>query len=117
MSAKENQYFTIYAGDVFILRFPLSVSNGSAALLVAPSATFKAAQTGGPLVVSKTSPSGGVRLVQETISGASWWVCYVDFAEADTIALSGKYSFQLRVTDGPHKLVAASGAISIKALI
>jgi len=118
MGAKESQNASFYAGDTRLLRFPLADPAGAPATLTSPVGYFKMAPELGALpVLSKTSPAGGCRVVQETINSVEWWVLYVDFDEADTKSIPGKYYYQIRVVSGYEKVVTASGVLTIKALI
>jgi hypothetical protein len=122
MTAKTGQDASIYAGDVVSLRFPIEDENGAAAALTAPVGYWKTstglsdAERATP-VISKFSPSNGVRLVEETISSVDWWVAYVDLDEDDTADSPGVYQHQLRIVDGATELVVAVGKIVVKPLI
>lgn len=129
MGAAVNSAKTVSQGDVFSMRFPVrdKATNGPAQY-TSPFAYFalgdKAGITAGetPDLTKDSDQVGGVRILQETISGVQWWIVYVDFAEADTLTnLSvqpGAHYFEVKVVDGPSRReTVATGQLVIKPTI
>jgi hypothetical protein len=96
-----NQNALLFAGDDAILTYTLTDETGAPLNLTGVSFTYTiAAYEGGPAVVTKTSASGLV-VILNAIGG----IVSVDLGNADTIALSGVMWQQLVMTD-------ASGNVS-----
>lgn len=126
MAAALNNRVKFTEGDVFSLRFPIiDAATKAPAGFTAPVVTFLMATgetfvSAAALFLTKTSPLGGARIVQENIDGLSTWVAYVDFIESDTKGVAGAtglHGYQVRVVDGARKATIATGVISIAPLM